>query len=66
MKLWQLQKEKRILRKSYLDHWEATVAETGTGRPVDAIISPATAYPAPPHGLNTYEFLGFTALHPTD
>ncbi|KLO17536.1 general amidase [Schizopora paradoxa] len=54
--LWQLHKEKRILRKSYLDHWEATVDETGTGRPVDAIISPATAYPAPPHGLNTDSF----------
>jgi len=53
---WQLHKEKRALRKSYLDHWEATVSETGTGRPVDAIISPATAYPAPPHGLNTDSF----------
>ena len=27
---------------------------TGTGRPVDAIISPAVAYAAVPHGLNTY------------
>jgi amidase len=52
-KLWQLHKEKRILRKSYLDHWEATKESTGTGRPVDAIISPAVAYTACPHGCNS-------------
>lgn len=52
--LWQLHKEKRELRKSYLDHWEATVSQTGTGRPVDAIISPAVAYTAVPHGHNSY------------
>ncbi|KAG5352688.1 hypothetical protein C0989_001030 [Termitomyces sp. Mn162] len=52
--LWQLQKEKRDLRKSHLDHWERTVSRTGTGRPVDAIISPAVAYTAVPHGLNTF------------
>ncbi|KAG6888339.1 hypothetical protein C0995_009086 [Termitomyces sp. Mi166 len=54
--LWQLQKEKRELRKSHLDHWEGTVSRTGTGRPVDAIISPAVAYTAVPHGLNTDSF----------
>ncbi|GLB42408.1 putative amidase [Lyophyllum shimeji] len=54
--LWQLQKEKRELRKSHLDHWERTVSRTGTGRPVDAIISPAVAYTAVPHGLNTDSF----------
>ncbi|TDL22290.1 general amidase [Rickenella mellea] len=54
--LWQLHKEKRALRKSYLDHWQRTVERTDTGRPVDAIVSPATAYPAPPHGLNTDSF----------
>ncbi|KAH0581238.1 hypothetical protein H2248_012353 [Termitomyces sp. 'cryptogamus'] len=54
--LWQLQKEKRDLRKSHLDHWERTVSRTGTGRPVDAIISPAVAYTAVPHGLNTDSF----------
>ncbi|KAG6864321.1 hypothetical protein C0991_010477 [Blastosporella zonata] len=52
--LWQLHKEKRDLRKSHLDHWERTISRTGTGRPVDAIISPAVAYTAVPHGLNTY------------
>ncbi|KAF9261689.1 general amidase [Marasmius fiardii PR-910] len=54
--LWQLHKEKRELRKSHLDYWEATIRRTGTGRPVDGIISPAVAYPAVPHGLNTDSF----------
>ena len=50
--LWQVQKHKQKLRKEYLDHWEASEewAGTGTGRPVDALISPIAAYVAPPHG----------------
>ena len=47
---WQLQLQKRKLREEYLDHWEATVKETGTNRPVDAIISPTAPFAAPPHG----------------
>ncbi|TFK85684.1 general amidase [Polyporus arcularius HHB13444] len=58
--LWQLHREKRALRKSHLDHWEATVSRTGTGRPVDAIISPAVAYAACPHGCNSDDF--YTSL----
>lgn len=57
VQLWQLHKEKRALRKSYLDHWEATVDKTGTGRPVDAVIGPAVAYPACPHGCNSYALM---------
>jgi amidase len=52
--LWQVQKLRRDIRKEYLDHWEATVSETGTGRPVDAIICPASSYAATPHGKNRY------------
>jgi hypothetical protein len=48
--LWQLQKLRKDIRKEYLDHWEATASETGTGRPVDAIICPAAPYVAHPHG----------------
>ncbi|KAI9065795.1 general amidase [Trametes sanguinea] len=58
--LWELHKEKRDLRKSHLDHWEATVARTGTGRPVDAIISPVAAYASCPHGCNSDYF--YTSL----
>ncbi|CCM03702.1 uncharacterized protein FIBRA_05848 [Fibroporia radiculosa] len=54
--LWQFHQEKRALRKSHLDYWEATVSRTGTGRPVDAIISPAAAYTACPHGCNSDAF----------
>ncbi|KDR80683.1 hypothetical protein GALMADRAFT_60825 [Galerina marginata CBS 339.88] len=54
--LWRLHDEKRELRKSHLDHWQKTVYRTDTGRPVDAIISPAVAYTAVPHGLNTDSF----------
>lgn len=52
--LWQLQKAKLKMRQEYLEMWEQTAATTGTGRPVDAIISPAAPYAAPPHGKNTY------------
>ena len=49
--LWQMHKKKQQLRKEYLDHWNSTVSRTNTGRPVDAIISPAVV--ALPHGKNT-------------
>ncbi|KAG7452407.1 general amidase [Guyanagaster necrorhizus] len=51
-KLWQVQKQKRDLRQEYLEYWQATQKTTGTGRPVDAIISPVAPYAAPPHGFN--------------
>ena len=54
--LWQVQKLKRGLRQEYLDHWNATVELTGTGRPVDAILSPCAPYVAPPHGTNKCDF----------
>ena len=50
--LWQVQKERRDVRGLYLEHWNNTVASTGTGRPVDAIICPVAPYAAPPHGHN--------------
>lgn len=50
--LWQLHRAKRDYRQEYLDHWEATVTQTGTGRPFDAIIAPAAPFAAPPHGKN--------------
>jgi len=48
--LWKLSKERRELRKEYLDYWESTVTVTGTGRPVDALICPVAPYPAVRHG----------------
>lgn len=52
--LWQVQKLKRDLREEYLDYWNASVELTGTGRPVDAILSPCAPFVAPPHGMNKY------------
>jgi len=54
--MWQLHKEKRNLRKQYLDHWNRSIVETGTRRPVDCIISPIVPYGMTPHGLNTDAF----------
>lgn len=48
--IWQLHKERRELYKAHLDRWEATISETGTGRPIDAIICPPAPYTAVPHG----------------
>lgn len=50
--LWQIQKMRADLRKEYLDHWQKTAEKTGTGRPVDAIVSPGAPFAAPPHGKN--------------
>lgn len=52
--LWQLGKERRELRKSLLDRWQATASQTGTGRPIDALICPVAPYAAVPHGQTRY------------
>lgn len=43
-----------------------TAASTGTGRPVDAIVSPGVAYCAVPHGLNTEVECSLWLLHDPD
>ncbi|KAJ6520067.1 general amidase [Mycena sanguinolenta] len=48
--LWQLHKKKRDLREEHFKHWADTVTQTGTGRPVDAIISPVAPHTALRHG----------------
>lgn len=50
--LWQIHNKKGDLRREYAEYWESSVSLTGTGRPVDAIISPVAPYTAPPHGKN--------------
>ncbi len=50
--LWQLHKQRRELKKEYLEYWRASASETGTGRPIDGIIAPVAPYAAPPHGMN--------------
>ena len=55
--LWQIQKLRQELRQEHLDYWVASAKDTGTGRPVDAIICPVAAYAPPPHGMNSSVFL---------
>jgi amidase len=47
---WQVCRAKQLFAKEHLDHWNATEARTGTGRPVDAIIAPACAGAPQEHG----------------
>jgi amidase len=38
--------ELRGLKKEYMEYWNSTINQTGTGRPVDAVISPVAPFPA--------------------
>jgi len=51
--LLQVHKRRLLLRKEYLDYWQATKQTTSTGRPVDAILSPASCGASMPHGENS-------------
>lgn len=42
--------QRSLYVQDQLSHWQATVSRTGTGRPVDAILAPASAVLPPPHG----------------
>lgn len=48
----------RQIKKQYLDYWNATEKETGTGRPVDAVISPVAPFPAARR--EGYGYYGYT------
>ena len=47
--LWILQIRRSEIAKEYLDTWNNTATLTKSGRPIDAIISPVTPYPAVLH-----------------
>jgi amidase len=46
--------EIRKLRKEYMDYWNSTAEKTGTGRSVDAVISPLAPWPAARREMYTY------------
>lgn len=46
--------EMRTIKKQYLDYWNSTVDKTGTGRPVDGVISPLAPFPAARPGKYSY------------
>ncbi|KAE7996952.1 hypothetical protein FH972_001628 [Carpinus fangiana] len=49
---------KREIQKEYMDYWNSTQDQTGTGRPVDAIIAPCAPFAAArPNG---YTYVGYT------
>ncbi|KAI1879020.1 hypothetical protein JX265_003197 [Neoarthrinium moseri] len=52
---WQNQHKKSLLAQSFLERWQRTVDETGTGRPIDALITPSTPFPAIRHD-NPYKW----------
>ena len=45
---------KREAQKEYLEYWNSTAEKTGTGRPVDAVISPLAPFPAARPAKYTY------------
>jgi amidase len=44
----------RKLKKEYMDYWNSTSEKSGTGRPVDAVISPLAPWPAARREMYTY------------
>jgi len=50
--------QKREACKAYMEYWNSTVDQTGTGRPVDAIISPLAPFPAA--RKNAYTYYGYS------
>jgi amidase len=47
---WQNQHRRTLLAQRFLERWQKTAGETGTGRPIDALITPSTPFPAIRHG----------------
>lgn len=37
---------KRAYQKEYMEYWNSTISQTGTGRPIDAVISPLAPFAA--------------------
>ncbi|KAI9727054.1 MAG: Acetamidase [Cirrosporium novae-zelandiae] len=50
--------EKREYQKEYMDYWNSTAEKTGTGRPVDAYISPLAPFAAVRR--NRYSWIGYS------
>ncbi|KAF3025950.1 hypothetical protein E8E14_014966 [Neopestalotiopsis sp. 37M] len=46
---WRNQHAKSILAQRFLERWQKTAEQTGTGRPIDALITPSTPFPAIRH-----------------
>ncbi|CAE6458464.1 unnamed protein product [Rhizoctonia solani] len=56
---WEVNAKRDALRARGLKHWNETALRTKSGRPVDAVLCPASATLAPPHW--TMRWFGYTA-----
>jgi amidase len=52
--------QKREYQKEYMEYWNSTSSLTGTGRPVDAVISPLAPFAAA--RPNMYDYYGTSCL----
>ncbi len=52
--------DKRQFQKEYMDYWNSTASQTGTGRPVDGVICALAPYPAARPAA--YKYYGFSAF----
>ncbi|KAL4965404.1 amidase signature domain-containing protein [Aspergillus stella-maris] len=59
--LWALQRQKSDYQARYLRYWNATAGQTRSGRPVDAIIAPAT--PTASHKPSEGMYFGYTGVY---
>ncbi|EDU49711.1 Amidase domain containing protein [Pyrenophora tritici-repentis] len=50
----------RRLKKEYMEYWNSTVQQTGTGRPVDAVITPLAPFPAARR--ERYKYYGYSSF----
>lgn len=48
--------EKREYQKEYMDYWNSTASLTGTGRAIDAVITPLA--PMPANLTMTFDYIG--------
>ncbi|EAW08620.1 amidase [Aspergillus clavatus NRRL 1] len=55
---WQLNKQKSVLQKKYLDKWNAVVSPTG--RPIDVLLAPTLPHPAIAH--RHVRWVGYTKI----
>lgn len=51
---------KREYQKAYMEYWNSTIDQTGTGRPVDALIAPAAPFAAA--RPNSYKYYGYSSI----
>ena len=53
-------RDKRSFQKEYMEYWNSTAQETGTGKPVDGVICPVAPFPAA--RPEKYSYYGYTVF----